>query len=208
MLTKRQEAIVSLVKEYGPITGEQIADRLSIAKATLRPDLTVLTQTGYLDAKPRVGYFFNEEKHNELALPSIHHLLVRDYQSIPVVIKAQDSIYEAVVKMFTDDVGTLIVVREQILQGVISRKDLLKIAIGQSDLQSIPVQLAMTRIPHVVTVKESDTLLSAATKMILHEVDSLPVVEENEQRGLIVIGRISKTSITRAFSELGQDLPR
>ncbi len=208
MLTKRQEAIVSLVKEYGPITGEQIADRLSIAKATLRPDLTVLTQTGYLDAKPRVGYFFNEEKHHELSLPSIHHLLVRDYQSIPVVIKAQDSIYEAVVKMFTDDVGTLIVVREQVLQGVISRKDLLKIAIGQSDLQSIPVQLAMTRIPHVVTVKESDTLLSAATKMILHEVDSLPVVEEDETRGFIVIGRISKTSITRAFSELGQELPR
>jgi HTH domain. len=38
-LNKRQEEILEIVKENGPITGEQIAERLSLTRATLRPDL-------------------------------------------------------------------------------------------------------------------------------------------------------------------------
>lgn len=57
-LNKRQEQILQIVKDEGPITGEHIADQLSLTRATLRPDLAILTMAGYLEARPRVGYFY------------------------------------------------------------------------------------------------------------------------------------------------------
>ncbi|MGG3736278.1 helix-turn-helix domain-containing protein, partial [Heyndrickxia coagulans] len=57
-LTKRQEQILEIVKTNGPITGEHIAEKLNLTRATLRPDLAILTMAGYLDARPRVGYFY------------------------------------------------------------------------------------------------------------------------------------------------------
>ena len=49
---------MEIVKENGPITGEHIADQLNLTRATLRPDLAILTMAGFLDARPRVGYFY------------------------------------------------------------------------------------------------------------------------------------------------------
>lgn len=56
-LNKRQEHIIQIVKDHGPITGESIAAQLGLTRATLRPDLAILTMAGYLEARPRVGYF-------------------------------------------------------------------------------------------------------------------------------------------------------
>lgn len=58
-LTSRQERIIQIVKDDGPITGENIAEQLNLTRATLRPDLAILTMSGILDARPRVGYFFS-----------------------------------------------------------------------------------------------------------------------------------------------------
>ena len=38
-LSKRQDEILQIVKENGPITGKQIAEKLSLTRAALRPDL-------------------------------------------------------------------------------------------------------------------------------------------------------------------------
>ena len=46
-LNKRQDAILEIVKDNGPITGEQIADRLNLTRATLRPDLAILTMAAF-----------------------------------------------------------------------------------------------------------------------------------------------------------------
>ena len=56
-LSERQEKIVEMVKKTSPMTGEQIARQLKLKRATLRPDLAILTMTGVLEARPRVGYF-------------------------------------------------------------------------------------------------------------------------------------------------------
>ena len=56
-LNKRQEHIIQIVKDHYPITGESIAAQLGLTRATLRPDLAILTMAGYLEARPRVGYF-------------------------------------------------------------------------------------------------------------------------------------------------------
>ena len=67
----------------------------------------------------------------------------------------------------------------------------------------------MTRMPNIVFTTPDESILDAAVKLIEHEVDSLPVVEEvvleDGTRAYKVIGRITKTTITRLFVELGND---
>ncbi|WP_201030809.1 helix-turn-helix domain-containing protein, partial [Streptococcus iniae] len=60
-LSQRQEMIIAIVKKEEPITGEKIADLLHVTRAALRSDLVVLTMLGLLDAKPKVGYFYQGE---------------------------------------------------------------------------------------------------------------------------------------------------
>ncbi len=104
-LSKRQEFIVDIVKAEGPITGEHIADKLSLTRATLRPDLAILTMSGYLDARPRVGYFYTGKTGTQLLNEKIKQITVKEYQSIPVVVNDASSVYDAIVTMFLEDVG-------------------------------------------------------------------------------------------------------
>ena len=57
-LNQRQQKIIEIVKENQPITSENIASALNVTRATLRSDLAILTMTGILDARPKVGYFY------------------------------------------------------------------------------------------------------------------------------------------------------
>lgn len=195
------------MKAEGPITGEQIAERLSLTRATLRPDLAILTMAGLLDARPRVGYFYSGKTTNQLLGEHIRTLLVKDYKSLPVIVYEETSAYDAICTMFLEDVGTLIVTKpDGQLAGVVSRKDLLQVSLGKQDLNNIPVGVIMTRMPNIITVRPEDTLYFAASQMMRHEVDSLPVVRPHSKHPemLEVVGRISKTTLVRAFVDLGQ----
>jgi DeoR family transcriptional regulator, catabolite repression regulator len=202
-LNKRQEKILQIVKEGGPITGEHIADKLNLARATLRPDLAILTMAGYLDARPRVGYFYTGKSSAQLLTENLKKVHVKDYQSIPVIVSENVSVYDAICTMFLEDVGTLFVVDQTpILVGVLSRKDLLRASIGSQDLSSLPINIIMTRMPNITTCERDDLLIEIAKKLIDKQIDALPVVRETE-KGLEVIGRITKTSIAKAFVALG-----
>lgn len=208
-LTERQEQILKIVQEKGPIIGEDIADSLGVVRSTLRPDFAFLTKSGFLEARPRVGYYFTGKKIYSLVIESVKKLKVKDWQSMPVVVDEEATVYDAIVNLFLNDVGTLYIVSEGgILEGVVSRKDLLKIVLGQANVQKIPINIVMTRMPNVVTVNVDDSLWSAAKKLVDHEIDSLPVVKPafyNGREGLEVIGRITKTTITAAFVHMGQN---
>ncbi|KKK33164.1 transcriptional repressor CcpN [Mesobacillus campisalis] len=204
-LNKRQEQILNIVKDNGPITGEQIADRLNLTRATLRPDLAILTMAGYLDARPRVGYFYTGKSGSQLLTDSLKKIVVGDYQSIPVVIMEDVSVYDAIVTMFLEDVGTLFVVdKSSHLAGVLSRKDLLRASIGKQELTALPVNIIMTRMPNITVCKKEDLLIDAAKKLIDKQIDALPIVKEAEQ-GLEIVGRLTKTNITRAFVALADE---
>ncbi|HLR64907.1 MAG TPA: helix-turn-helix transcriptional regulator [Pseudogracilibacillus sp.] len=201
-LTERQEKMLKIVKENEPITGEQIAEKLSLSRATLRPDLAILTMVGYLDARPRVGYFYTGKTGSELLTEKMKQYRVKQFKSVPVVVKEDASVYEAISTMFLGDVGTLFVIdNHNCLTGVLSRKDLLRASIGNQDLHQLPVHIIMTRMPNITVCQKDDLLIEAAKKLIDKQIDGLPVVKETEQ-GLQVIGRITKTTITRAFVEL------
>ncbi|WP_370875988.1 helix-turn-helix transcriptional regulator [Evansella vedderi] len=209
-LNQRQELILQIVKDSGPITGEQIADKLSLTRATLRPDLAILTMAGFLDARPRVGYFYTGKTGSQLFTERLKKLFVKDFQSIPVVVNESASVYDAIVTMFLEDVGTLFVVdKDSHLIGVLSRKDLLRASMGKQDLETIPVNIIMTRMPNITTCKPDDLLIDVANTLINKQIDALPVVlkiadESNEKYE--VIGRITKTNITKAFVHIANEM--
>jgi DeoR family transcriptional regulator, catabolite repression regulator len=206
-LTKRQEEIVQIVKEDGPITGEQIAEKLKLTRATLRPDLAILTMAGSLEARPRVGYFFNKDRERLFEPSEVLNLKVNDYKGHPIVVQKSSSVYDAIVQMFLEDVGTLYAVdSEGCLAGVISRKDLLRAAIGNKNLEDLPVSVIMTRMPNIITVKPEETLVQAARKLVTNRIDSLPVVRELKHKpdSYEVIGRITKTTITKVYLEIAE----
>lgn len=204
-LSDRQEKIIEIVKENGPITGEKIAEQLGLTRATLRPDLAIVTMAGFLEARPRVGYFFTGKTGTELLTEKIKQFKVKAYQSIPIVVKEDASVYDAVSTMFLEDVGTLFVIDDNTcLIGVLSRKDLLRASIGNQDLNAVPVHIIMTRMPNITVCQKEDLLLDAAKKLINKQIDGLPVVKDTAA-GLEIIGRITKTTITKVFVELVMD---
>ncbi|WP_175991587.1 helix-turn-helix transcriptional regulator [Bacillus sp. Marseille-Q1617] len=205
-LNKRQEQILQIVKDNGPITGEQIADKLNLTRATLRPDLAILTMAGYLDARPRVGYFYTGKTGTQLLTENLNKIYVKDYQSIPVVVNENVSVYDAIVTMFLEDVGTLFVVdANTYLVGVLSRKDLLRASIGKQELSTLPVNIIMTRMPNITTCEKDDLLIGVAKDLIHKQIDSVPVVKKNEDGDMEVTGRITKTNITKAFVALAEE---
>ena len=190
-LNKRQEHIIQIVKDHGPITGESIAAQLGLTRATLRPDLAILTMAGYLEARPRVGYFIRV-KLGQLLSEAVKKIKVQDYQSRPVVIDKNVSVYDAICTMFLEDVGTLFVVDQMtLLVGVVSRKDLLRASLGKQDLTSLPVNIIMTRMPNIAMCRREDSLYDIAMELIERQIDAMPVVKDTKQ-GLEVIGRITK----------------
>lgn len=135
---------------------------------------------------------------------SMMNLKVKDFQSVPVVVSENMTVYDAICHMFLEDVGTLFVVDDHShLQGVLSRKDLLRTSIGTQAITKIPVHIIMTRMPNIVYCKKSDSLILAAKKLIDRQVDSLPVVNGKED-GLEIVGRLTKTNITKAFISLAE----
>lgn len=197
------------MKKHEPITSEEIAAKLNITRAALRPDLSILTMAGILEARPRVGYFYAGKNPKGLISEKIRSIKVSEIKAVPVVIREETSVYDAIVTLFLEDVGTLFVVQEDgSLCGVVSRKDLLKIAIGNADIKQVPVSVVMTRMPNLVTVTLDESAYDAARKIVEHQVDALPVIKLKEVDGkqkYEVVGKVTKTTITKLFVELGKD---
>jgi len=205
-LSKRQQHILSIVKEFGPITGEQIAEKLSLSRAALRPDLAILTMSGLLGARPRVGYYLTGKTPSDVIAGVLGNIKVVQLQSQPVAVKNTCSVYDAIVTMFVEDVGTLVVITaDGYLEGLVSRKDMLKATLAGSNLNTLPVNVTMTRMPNIVVTYPDESILVAAKKLLSHQIDSLPVVNIVDVEGVEkyqVIGRFTKTNITRLFVQL------
>lgn len=205
-LSPRQEEIIKLVKENPPITSEKLASKLNVTRAALRPDLAILTMTGILEARPKVGYICSQKPSNSILYEYIRKMKVKDIMTKPVVTSEETKVYDAIVYLFLNDVGTLFVENNGCLIGAVSRKDFLKIAMGGTDMQQVPVGVIMTRMPNIVYVEPEDLAYVSAKKIIEHEVDSLPVVEkvqEGNKELYKIVGKVSKTNITKLFVKLG-----
>lgn len=201
-LTSRQLKMIEIVKQHQPISGEAIAKHFGLSRATLRNDLSILTMTGLLDARPKVGYFYTGQTVEPLLFEKLYHVKVSEIVIPPLMILQTVSVYEAVTTLFMYDVGSLYVKNEaEELIGVLSRKDLLRFSISAQAPEKTPVAMIMTRMPNIVTITPEETILTAGTLLSRHEVDTLPVIDPAAPK--TVIGKITKTKIMHFFIQAG-----
>ncbi|QIL45869.1 helix-turn-helix transcriptional regulator [Vagococcus coleopterorum] len=201
-LTARQEEIIKIVKKEQPISGDKIAASLGLTKPTLRSDLAVLTMTGILDAKPKVGYFFSGSRVEPLLFETVYNQRVKDIMAPAICLPQTTTVADCITNLFMYDVGTLYIVEKDSKQltGVVSRKDLLRSLLNKGD-QTLPVAVIMSRMPNIVRVTPEQTILDVADLLIKSQVDSLPVIES--QTSHKVVGKITKTLLTEHFVSEG-----
>lgn len=207
-LTERQEEIIRLVKERQPITSEKIAASLSLTRAALRPDLAILTMTGILEARPKVGYIYSKKPSYSIIYDYLKGVSAEDVMSKPVMVSEECTVYDGIVHLFLNDVGTLFVENNGSLVGAVSRKDLLKISIGGTDIHKVPIGIIMTRMPNIIYLSREESVYDAAKKIIDHQIDSLPVVDiikEDDLEQLKVVGKVSKTNITNLLIKMSEN---
>ncbi|CAG7648942.1 Transcriptional repressor CcpN [Paenibacillus allorhizosphaerae] len=183
---------------------------LGLSRPTLRSDLALLVMLGLVDAKPKVGYTPGSAvTPGSIAAQHLQQIKVKDVQSMAVVIREQSSVHDAVVQLFMEDVGSLVAVDDEgCMTGVISRKDLLKFTLGNTNAAAMPVSMVMTREPNVIHASPEESVIDAARKMINHQVDSLPVVviskcsQADGRKRFDVVGRVTKTIMTKILLDL------
>ncbi len=94
--------------------------------------------------------------------------------------------------------------------GIVSRKDLLKVTLGNPSAPSMLISMVMTRQPNIITIGPEDTVFEAARRLITHQIDSLPVVIPSnpigEPQRIEVVGRITKTNMTSTLLDLASEL--
>lgn len=207
-LSQRQEEIIKLVKKEQPITSQTLATRLGVTRAALRADLAVLTMLEVLYARPKVGYVYTNKLRSNHTLSYISSIKVKEIMSKPAMVNEGTMVYDAIVYLFLNDVGTVFVENNGFLVGAISRKDFLKISIGGTDIHKVPVGIIMTRMPNIICGSLEDNVYDLAQKIINHEIDSIPIVEkemgDTNKELYKIIGKVSKTNITKLFVKLGQ----
>ena len=177
-LTDTQRAIVEFVKDDGHKSQSEIAEMLGVAKSEIRGDLALLTTLEILGARQEYGYYYQGKKNYILFAELLKSFPIENIMSMPVIVEERTSVYDAIVMMFLENVGSIYITKNGNLVGVVSRKDLLRAAIGTQDLNHTPVNVVMTR------VIERDI---------------------NEAEIIRVVGRVTKTNITNLFVRMGND---
>ncbi|MBZ9534875.1 CBS domain-containing protein [Cytobacillus oceanisediminis] len=192
-LSERQEQIIKIVKEYQPVSGEKVSDLLDVSRATLRSDLSFLTLVGILQATPKIGYTYSGSDVEKFFFFKTFNTKVNEVMMPPLMINQDTSIRDAITTLFMYDVGSLYVTgEEKLLLGILSRKDLLRASLN-TNIDNTPVAVCMTRVPHIKVCKKNMDILEVASILQDFEVDSLPVVDDDNERK--VIGKITKTRI-------------
>ena len=189
ILTERQKKILKMLKEKSLLSGDEIAKNLNVTKSALRTDFSILTALKLVTSKQNKGYSYNNK---------CTTMKVRDCMSPQNSIDIRTSVYDAIIHLFNYDLGTLVVVENEKLVGIISRKDLLKAALNKKNIEKTPVSMIMTRMPNIVHCFEDDNIKEAIEKLIKHEIDSLPVLRK-EKGKLSLVGRFTKTNVTKLF---------
>ena len=192
-LTKRQKEIVEIVKKDQPVSGEKISELLDVSRATLRSDLSFLTLVGILKASPKVGYTYSGSDLETLFFFDTFQKKVEDVMTSPVLVTHDSFIQDAIITLFMYDADVLYVIDEKKqLLGILSRKDLLRAALN-ANIDVTPVAVCMTRMPHIKTCHKDLNILEAAALLQDFAIDSLPVVEEQNEAH--IVGTITKSAL-------------
>ena len=192
-LSQRQKEIVEIVKKNQPVSGEKISELLDVSRATLRSDLSFLTLVGILKATPKVGYTYSGSDLETLFFFDTFQKKIEDVMTSPVLVSHDSFIQDAIITLFMYDADVLYVIdEEKKLLGILSRKDLLRAALN-ANINVTPVAVCMTRMPHIKTCHKDLNILEAAALLQDFAIDSLPVVDDQNEGH--IIGTITKSTL-------------
>ncbi len=132
----------------------------------------------------------------------IKHLLDRKGRDI-ISIKPEDSVLDAIRLMAEKGIGSLVVMKDQELLGIMSERDYArKVIIKGRSSESTAVSEIMTA--NVFTTSSSETVNDCMSVMTEKKIRHLPVVEDNAVIGMISIGDLVKAIISDQQEEIEQ----
>ncbi len=132
----------------------------------------------------------------------IKHLLDRKGRHI-ISVKPEDSVLDAIRLMAEKGIGSLVVMEDQELLGIMSERDYArKVIIKGRSSESTAVSEIMT--VNVFTTSSSETVNDCMSVMTEKKIRHLPVVEDNVVIGMISIGDLVEAIISDQQEEIEQ----
>ncbi len=132
----------------------------------------------------------------------IKHLLDRKGRHI-ISIKPDDSVLDAIRLMAEKGIGSLVVMEDQEMLGIMSERDYArKVIIKGRSSESTAVSEIMTA--NVFTTSSSETVNDCMSVMTEKKIRHLPVVEDNAVIGMISIGDLVEAIIADQQEEIEQ----
>jgi signal-transduction protein with cAMP-binding, CBS, and nucleotidyltransferase domain len=130
----------------------------------------------------------------------IKHLLDRKGRHI-ISVKPEDSVLDAIRLMADKGIGSLVVMEDQELLGIMSERDYArKVIIKGRSSESTAVSEIMT--VNVFTTSSSETVNDCMSVMTEKKIRHLPVVEDNVVIGMISIGDLVEAIISDQQEEI------
>ncbi|BDR93253.1 CBS domain-containing protein [Vulcanisaeta souniana] len=112
--------------------------------------------------------------------------------------KTTDPITCAVAKMYMNNVGSVLITDEnEKPAGIFTERDLVRVVAEGINLDT-PLVKVMSR--KLITANASESIVSAAMKMIENNIRHLPVVEENRAIGMISIRDLVRALMTQELA--------
>jgi len=132
----------------------------------------------------------------------IKHLLDRKGRDI-ISVKPETSVLDAIRLMAEKGIGSLVVMEDQELLGIMSERDYArKVIIKGRSSESTAVSEIMTA--NVFTTSSSETVSDCMSVMTEKKIRHLPVVEDNVVIGIISIGDLVEAIISDQQEEIEQ----
>lgn len=116
------------------------------------------------------------------------HILVSDLMTRePIIVKPDTNLLECARKMVKKKTGSLLLVENNKLVGIILRHDILWALIKKSKSNLENIKAIDISPKKILTIKPSATLDEAIKKMKMSKFERLPVVENNKLIGIITV---------------------
>ncbi len=132
----------------------------------------------------------------------VKHLLDRKGRHI-ISVNPEDSVLDAIRLMAEKSIGSLVVMKDQELLGIMSERDYArKVIIKGKSSESTAVSEIMT--VNVFTTSSSATVNECMSLMTEKKIRHLPVVEDNTVIGMISIGDLVEAIIADQQEEIEQ----
>ena len=132
----------------------------------------------------------------------VKHLLDRKGRHI-ISVSPDDSVLDAIRLMAEKGIGSLVVMKDQELLGIMSERDYArKVLIKGKSSESTAVSEIMT--VNVFTTSSSETVNDCMSMMTEKKIRHLPVVEDNTVIGMISIGDLVEAIISDQQEEIEQ----